>query len=267
MDPPGCIWVDGELVAGDAAAVRADDSAFSSGRGCYTTGRFAAGRLRFGKRVVRRLARDARTLGLGEVDETVCLAGMVSLGKVHFGSGEGVVRLQASRDGSGSLHLVGVARPVGPEADEWRAISPPFPHEGPAPYSGAKVTNHLLFAMAREQAVRAGADEALLFDGEGFLIEGARSNFVLALGDGRLATPSLRRGGVAGVAREILLERLSEIAEAELHRRTLGEVRELIAVNAVRGARPVVELDGRPVGEGRPGPAAQLLREALAAEE
>jgi len=267
MDSAGSIWVDGELIDAGAAVVRADDSAFSSGRGCYSTGRFAGGRVRFGDRVVRRLARDARILDLGKVDETLCLAGMVTLGKAHFGSGEGVVRLQASRDGAGSLHLVGVARAVGPEPAEWRAISPPFPHEGRAPYSGAKVTNHLLFAMAREQAVRAGADEAALFDAEGFLIEGARSNFVLALGDGSLATPSLGRGGVAGVAREILLERLPEIAETELHRRTLGEAQELIAVNAVRGSRPVVELDGKPVGDGKPGPAALQLSEALASAE
>ena len=264
MDSAGSIWVDGELIDAGAAVVRADDSAFSSGRGCYTTGRFVGGRIRFGERVVRRLGRDARTLDLGMLNEDLCLAGMVALGKAHFGNGEGVVRLQASRDDTGSLHLVGVARAVGPEPAEWRAISPSFLHEGRAPYSGAKVTNHLLFAMAREQAVRAGVEEAALFDGEGFLIEGARSNFVLALGDGSLATPSLGRGGVAGVAREILLERLPEIAETELHRRALGEARELIAVNAVRGARPVVELDGKPVGSGKPGPAALQLSKALA---
>jgi branched-subunit amino acid aminotransferase/4-amino-4-deoxychorismate lyase len=34
-------------------------------------------------------------------------------------------------------------------------------------------------------------------------------------------------------------------------------------LNAVRGACPVVELDGRPVGDGKPGPAALRLREVL----
>jgi len=267
MSSPGLIWVDGKLLDADAAAVRADDSAFSSGRGCYSTGRFVDGRIRFGERVVRRLAQDARTLGLGMVNEALSLAGMVALGQVHFGDGEGAVRLQASRDGAGSLHLVGVVRELGPEPAEWRAVSSPFAHEGPAPYSGAKVTNHLLFAMARDHAVRAGVDEAVLFDGEGFLIEGARSNFVLARSDGSLATPSLQRGGVAGVARGILLERLPELTEAELHRRTLAKTRELIAVNAIRGAHPVVELDGKPVGNGKPGPAALKLSEILASAE
>jgi branched-subunit amino acid aminotransferase/4-amino-4-deoxychorismate lyase len=267
MSAPGPIWVDGELRDAGTAVVRADDSAFSSGRGCYSTGRFAGGRVRFGERVVRRLARDALSLGLGKVDEALCLEGMVALGQAHFGDGEGVVRLQASRDGAGSLHVVGVSRALGAEPAQWRAISPPFPHEGPTPYSGAKVTNHLLFAMARDRAVRAGADEAVLFDEEGFLIEGARSNLVLARSNGSLATPNLVRGGVAGVAREILLERLPEIAETELHRRTLAEARELIAVNAVRGARPVIELDGQPVGDGGPGPAALRLGEVLASAQ
>jgi branched-subunit amino acid aminotransferase/4-amino-4-deoxychorismate lyase len=267
MSSSGSIWFDGKFVEADTATVRADDSAFSSGRGCYSTGRFVGGRIRFGERVVRRLARDARTLGLGEVNEALCLQGMAELGKAHFGDGEGVVRLQASRDGDGRLHLVGVVRALGPEPTEWRAISPPFPHEGPAPYSGAKVTNHLLFAMARERAVCAGVDEAVLYDSEGFLIEGARSNFLLARSDGSLATPSLRRGGVAGVAREILLEKLPEIAETDLNRSAVTQAQELIAVNAVRGSCPVVELDGEPVGDGRPGPAAELLRETLAAAE
>ena len=267
MSSSGPIWVDGKLVDANTATVRADDSAFSSGRGCYSTGRFAGGRIRFGERVVRRLARDARTLGLGEVSEALCLEGMVELGEAHFGDGEGAVRLQASRDGDGRLLLVGVARALGPEPLEWRAISPPFPHEGPAPYSGAKVTNHLLFAMARDRAVSAGVDEAVLFDGDGFLIEGARSNLLLARSDGSLATPSLRRGGVAGVAREILLEKLPEIAETDLHRNAVMEARELIAVNAVRGSCAVVELDGEPVGDGRPGPAAEQLREVLAGVE
>ena len=238
--------------------MRADDSAFSSGRGCYTTGRFAGGRVRFGERVVRRLARDARTLDLGEVDEALCLAGMVALGKAHFGDGEGVVRLQASRDGAGSLHLVGVARAVGPEPSEWRAISPPFPHHGPAPYSGAKVTNHLLFAMAREQAVarRRRRGRALRRCG---LPDRRRARQSSCW---RWATGAWRLRACGGAeSREwrggSCWEKLPEIAEAELHRRTLGEAQELIAVNAVRGARPVIELDGKPVGDGRPGPAAR----------
>jgi branched-subunit amino acid aminotransferase/4-amino-4-deoxychorismate lyase len=69
------------------------------------------------------------------------------------------------------------------------------------------------------------------------------------------------------VAREILLERVPEIAETELRRRSLEEARELVAVNAVRGALPVVELDGEPVGDGRTGPAAMRLQEALSSTQ
>ncbi len=45
--------------------------------------------------------------------------------------------------------------------------------------------------------------------------------------------------------------------------RTLRAAQEIIAVNAVRGARPVVELDGAPVADGRPGPWSERFAEAL----
>ena len=57
------IWVDGTLRPADAAAVRADDSAFSEGRGCYTSVRIRAGAPTFAKRHAQRLERDARALG------------------------------------------------------------------------------------------------------------------------------------------------------------------------------------------------------------
>ena len=63
------------------------------------------------------------------------------------------------------------------------------------------------------------------------------------------------------------LQNERSLEEADLHRRTLEEARELIAVNAVRGARPVIELDGKPVGDGRAGPAALRLRKILEAVE
>ena len=54
--------------------------------------------------------------------------------------------------------------------------------------------------------------------------------------------------------------------EQDVSRETLHAARELVAVNAVRGARPITELDGRPVGNGRPGPLARQLALTLAAE-
>jgi branched-subunit amino acid aminotransferase/4-amino-4-deoxychorismate lyase len=169
------------------------------------------------------------------------------------------VRVQASRDGAGALHVCAVPRELGPEPTTWQACVAPFPHEGRMPWSGAKVTNHLLFALAADHARVARAEEALLFDRDGYLVEGSRSNLVVVGEDGVPVAPDPTRGGVAGVGLEVLREREREIRVRHVSQSELARARELIAVNAIRGPRPVVALDGRAVGTGEPGPWARRL--------
>jgi len=134
------------------------------------------------------------------------------------------------------------------------------------PWGGAKVTNHLAAALARDEARRAGADEALICDREGYLVEGSRCCIVVVDRSGRATTPDPARGGVAGLAREIALERVPELRIANVPRHTLSAASELIALNAIRGARPILHLDGAPVGNATPGPLAKHLAKALANE-
>jgi branched-subunit amino acid aminotransferase/4-amino-4-deoxychorismate lyase len=256
-------WIDGRVLPPGDPGLRADDSAFLQGRGCYTTTRIVAGRPLWPERHARRLARDARRLGLGLVEESRAAAALEELGRAAFGEGDGVVRLQASRDAEGRLHLTGIPRPLGPEPETWSAVVSPLPHPGPMPWGGAKVTGRLLDAVAREGAAKIGADEALLVDREGFLVEGTRCNLLFAAGDGALAALPLERGAVAGVAQEIVRERIPDLATWDLRVEELTALRELIAVNAVRGARPIVKVDGRPVGTGRAGPGAERVARAL----
>ncbi len=255
--------MDGALVPRDGPALPPDDLALREGRGCYTTARVRDGRLRHGERVVRRLVRDAALLGVGRLDEDRCREALERLGRAAFAGGEGIVRLQASRDADGRVHLVGLPRDLGPEPEAWRAVSAPFPHGGPTPWRGAKVTGELRLAWAREHAAREGVEEALLFDGAGRLVEGARTSIFVVLADGLLVTPPLARGGVAGVAREILLERVPECAEADVDRNAVARARELVATSAPRGARGLIALDGTPVGGGEPGPWARRLDAVL----
>ena len=228
---------------------------------CYTTGRFVAGRIVLGERVAVRLVRDARALGLGSFDPLEIAERLLALGRVSFGSaGEGVVRLEA-RPGD---ELIGSTRPLGPEPETWRAITAPGQHPGPGPAQGAKRSGVAELAAAREASESAGVDEALLFDGAERLVEGARSNLVLALADGRFVTPPAARGAVRGVALEAVLAAGVPLLEHDVPREALRQLREIVATNAVRGARPIVSLDGLPVGDGRPGPLAAALAAALA---
>ena len=252
------------MVPAGAAALPLGDSAHGSGLGCYTSARWLGDTVWHGERSARRLVRDALGLGLGEVDEGRVLQAMAELGEACFGAGAGIVRFEASRSADGGLCLTGTARPLGAEPAAWRAVCAPFPHPGPAPWGGAKVTSHLLFVHAREHAVREGADESLLFDSAGRLVEGARTSPLFVTGNGELCTPPEERGGVAGVGIEVLRDRFPELRACDVPKSSLPELRELIVVNSVRGPVPIAELDGQPVGNGEPGPWAHRLRNALA---
>jgi branched-subunit amino acid aminotransferase/4-amino-4-deoxychorismate lyase len=256
----GTAWLDGRLCARAACALQA-----GAGPACYTTARFEAGRVRHGARVVGRLLRDARRLGLGTLDEAICHAGLAELGRACFGERAGIVRLEA-RAARGGVRLLATARPLAPDPAQWRARVGGEIHAGPAPGAGIKRAGDPRIERARAEAGAAGLDEVLLLDAAGRLVEGARSSVVVRGPGERLRTPPLARGGVDGVARAILLARVPELEEADVPAAELAAVDEIVAVSAPRGARAVVALGGAAVGDGRPGPAARRLAAVLDAE-
>jgi len=257
----GLFWLGDRLVERDAAPIAGDDSAFAEGRGCYTSVRIEKGRPRFEARHLRRLARGAAALSLGRFDPECARRALRELPAAALPGGEGAVRLQLSRDGRG-LRMVAVARGLGENPPRWSAITAPQRHAPPPVPGGHKLTSRLVLALAAESARAAGADEALLFDGEGRLVEASRSNVLWVDEDDRLLSPPLARGAVAGVALEVVRERVPiHFRDARLP--TLRKARALFAVNSVRGARPIVRLDGAPVGEPSH-PWAARLTDALA---
>jgi len=233
----------------------------SERRGCFTSARASGGRAWWAARHARRIARDARLVGLGEVDPGLALRLLAELAAPSRDGGDLKVRLVAQPDRDGAPCLRGGAISLAPDPAAWRAITAPAPHPGPSPTSAAKTTDRAYYDAAL--AAGRGADEALCLDACGRLVEGCRTNLVVVLADGALATPPLARGAQAGIAREILLERCAELRERDVDRASLTAAREVVAVNAVRGARAVVAIDGSPVGDGRPGPWSARLGDAL----
>ena len=210
----------------------------------------------------RRLARDARLLGFGDVDPGEVLRVLAELAAATRGGGDAKLRVEVLRE-AGALRVVGAREPLDADASLWRAISTPRSHPGASDTSRAKTIARAFYDEALAGARADGADEALLFDGAGFLVEGARTNVVVERADGALLTPPLARGAQAGVARELLLSRVPELREADVAAAELASAREILATNAVRGVRPIVALDGRAVAEGRAGPWADRLARAF----
>lgn len=254
-------WVDGRLAPADALGD------VPPGPGCYTTARVEAATPRFAARHVRRLRRDAEQLGLEPPSPESCLKALVTLSAAAFPNGAGIVRLEVRADGNGGARLIGTARPLGHDPPVVWAVVSPLCHPGPGAAPGAKRSDRAVLDDAADRARASGADEAILVDREGWVVEGARTSLAGVDTSGAPWTPPLARGGVAGLAREIALESLPELRETDVSRESLAAAQEIVALNAVRGAVPVVRLEGRAVGSGRPGPLFEQLRRILAAAE
>jgi branched-subunit amino acid aminotransferase/4-amino-4-deoxychorismate lyase len=233
----------------------------AAGRGCFTSARAVGGRVCWVERHVRRLTRDALCLGLPAPDPTLCRRLLEELAAPSRVRGDLKVRVEAHADAKLGVRLRGAATELDPDRPAWRAVA--GTHPGPSPTSAVKSTDRAIYDVAIANARAAGADEALLFDAAGLIVEGARTNVIVHRAEGLLVTPPLARGGQAGIAREILLEKVPELCEDDVSVFDLRRAREVIAVNAVRGARAITWFDGHTIGGGRTGPWCERLAGVL----
>jgi branched-chain amino acid aminotransferase len=126
----------------------------------------------------------------------------------------------------------------------------------------AKTGAHLPNVLAVKEARDAGAYEALLLDGRGFVTEGSSSN-VFAVSGGVLRTPPLAAGILEGVTRGVVLRVARElgiaVAEAALRPEDLEGAEEVFITSTIREIVSVIRLGDRAVGSGRPGPVTRRL--------
>ena len=129
-----------------------------------------------------------------------------------------------------------------------------------------KTTGLLPNVLAQQAAVDAGADDVILHL-DGMITEGSRTN-VMGVLDGAVVTAPSDRRILGGVTRSIVLE-LATAAGLEVEERdwSVGELHladEVLLTSTTAGVRPVVEIDGGPVGTGERGPVTQRLQAAYA---
>jgi D-alanine transaminase len=122
-----------------------------------------------------------------------------------------------------------------------------------------KTTGLLANALAKTEARKKGAFESWLVDRDGFVTEGASTNAWIVTGEGVLVTRSLSPNILAGVTRLGVLSALAAHGANAVEERvfTVEEAksaREAFITSASGGVLPVTTIDGRTVGDGKPGP-------------
>jgi branched-chain amino acid aminotransferase len=130
-----------------------------------------------------------------------------------------------------------------------------------------KSNNLLNNALAMQEALKRGAAEALMKNHRGEIAECAMSNIFLVT-NGAVRTPPITAGLLAGVTRAFVLELAAKTGtrafEETLRDEDVAAADEMFFTSTTREIVPVVRVDDRVVGSGRPGPVTQRLRAAFA---
>lgn len=117
--------------------------------------------------------------------------------------------------------------------------------------------------LAKQAAREKGAAEALLIDGDGFVTEGASTSSWIVDARGVLRTRPLSHEILPGCTRAALVSLLAEegiaFEERAFSEAELREAREVFMTSATSFVRPLVQVDGVPVGDGRAGPVTRRL--------
>jgi len=233
----------------------AGDEALLRGGAAFETIRVYGGRPFLLDEHLARLRHSAAALALEPPDGARELAELAA----SAGPPDHVLRLYRTSEA-----LVATASPLPDGLEELRARGVAvrtFEVGAPTPLlGGAKTTSYGLSFAARREAERLGADDALLL-GEGLVLEAATANIWWRRGD-TLFTPAIGGGVLPGVTRAFL-SGLEPVVEGAFPVADLRAADEAFTTSSVREVMPVVEVDGDPVGDGRPGPAAARLQAAI----
>jgi len=265
------VWIDGALHPPETAMVPVFDRGFLYGDSVYEVTRTSGGRPVHLGRHLERLARSAEAIGL-PLPPRAELEAAVAATLAAAGNPDSYLRIVVTR-GAGDIGLdvaladrpraIVIVRPLSLPRDEQyrhgvavRIVEVQRVHRravDPAVKSGNYLNNILALAEAR----RAGAYEALMCDARGRVAEGSTSNVFVVLG-GRLATPALEIGLLAGITRQRVIELAAAaglaVDEVALLPDQVRDADEVFLTSSVRGILPVATVDDRSVRGGAPGP-------------
>lgn len=263
------IWLNGALVPGDQPAISASDHGLLVGDGVFETAKVQDGRAVALTRHLRRLRRSADGLGLAlplSDDElaagvrAVIAANRPGVGRLRLTVTGGPGPLGSARGEAGPTVVIATG-PTGswpPTAD---AIVVPWPRNERSAVAGLKTTSYAENVVALAHATDRGAGEALFANLAGHLCEGTGSNVFVGL-DGRLVTPPLSSGCLAGITRELVLE-TTDAAEAEVTMADLARADEAFLTSSTRDVQPLASIDGRRLPR-CPGPLTRAAATAFA---
>ncbi len=286
------VWLDGRLLPSDAAHISVYDRGFQLGDGVFEALRARRGvAIELAGHLARLhggLAALAFELPFGDevvaagIEELLAAEGWDGAGSPDGiePPGDAAIRITVSRgfdptrgvkpnvDGRATVAIQ--AWPFSPPSaralqEGERLITSRVHRDADSPISGIKTTSRAELVYARIEAARAGADDAIFLTTDGRVTEATTSN-VLLIGGDVCATPRLGTALLAGTTRAWLVEHGDAVGLAMVQRDLRLEdvfaAQEMAVCASIGGVIPVTSLDGKQIGDGRPGPRTIAMREA-----
>lgn len=265
------VWLNGELVPESEARISPRDHGLLVGDGVFESVRITAGQAFAVGRHLARLHRSAAALGLdlpavadlrGAVREVLAASGITE-GRLRITVTSGPGGFSSARS-PGPATVVVAAEEAPPWSPHVAVITVPWPRNERGATAGVKTTSYADNVVALARAHAAGAGEAIFANTRGELCEGTGTNVFLVL-EGRLVTPPLSSGCLAGVTRELTLE-ITDGTEETVALSALATADEAFLTSTTRNVHPISAVDGVPLAA-CPGPATTAARQAFAALE
>ncbi|MFF7591159.1 aminotransferase class IV [Kitasatospora purpeofusca] len=255
MQHPTTSWVNGTLVDSADPALSVLDHGLTTGDGVFETMKTVDGRPFALTRHLDRLTRSARGLGLPDPDHdlvreacaAVLAANPMPLGRLRLTYTGGRAPLGSER-GDGAPTLVASLGTAARRPDTTAVAVVPWRRNEHSAVAGLKTTSYAENVVALAAAHRVGASEALLANTAGRLCEGTGSNVFVVL-DGRLLTPPLVSGCLAGITRQLVVDWCGA-EEADLPLDALQQAEEVFLTSSLRDVQAVTRIDDREL----PGP-------------
>ena len=278
----GAVYVNGTITPAEHAVIPVYDHGFLYGEGVYETLR-TYNRVPFlFDRHSRRLRASAERLHLGVpfddlqlagwIADTVAAAGQLREAYIRILLTRGVGELTYDVDATPAPSLVIIVKPIDEpparvDSDGIKISLVPILRNHPGSVDPIIKSNNLLNnAIAMQQANRQVAEEALMCNYRGELSECSQSNFFLVR-NGVVLTPGTEAGLLEGITRAFVFELGREegidVREATLYPNDLDSADEVFITSTTRELSPVVRVDGRVIGTGKPGAITMRLLQAF----
>jgi len=277
------VHVNGRITSEREAVVSVFDHGFLYGEGIYETLRTYHGRPFLYERHMRRLRNSARMIVLELPFTDADLASQIreTMAAADLKGDEAYIRVLVTR-GVGELtydpratptpSVIIIVKPqvdLPPEAYESgvRVVIAGVVRNHPETVNPMIKSNNLLNnALAAQEAIRRGGFEAVMRNYRGELTECTTSNLFIVK-DGAAITPPLESGLLPGITREFLFDVGQEVGvdvrEQVLRDDDLFSADEAFLTGTTREVVPIVKVDERAIGDGRPGPVTKKLLEGF----